>query len=94
MIKERKNPHYVNNKDFHDALFAYKMKIDIAKEEFFKKYEKYPANNGPWEGKPRIPNYIGDCFLVSPRDRTGAVPSPGGALETGGVGAGAGGLPR
>ena len=63
MIKERKNPHYVNNKDFHDALFAYKMKIDIAKEEFFKKYEKYPENNGPWEGKPRIPNYIGDCFL-------------------------------
>jgi hypothetical protein len=62
-MKERKNPHYVNNKDFHDALIVYKMKIDIAKEKYFQKYDKYPPNNGPWEGKPRIPNYLGDCFL-------------------------------
>jgi len=49
MNKKQKNVHYVNNKDFHDALIAYKRKVDIAKE------------NG--QPKPRIPNYLGDCFL-------------------------------
>ena len=49
MNKVKKNPHYVNNKDFHDALVVYKNKIDIAKE------------NGTTP--PRITNYLGDCFL-------------------------------
>ena len=49
MNKVKKNPHYVNNKDFHDALVVYKNKIGIAKE------------NGTTP--PRITNYLGDCFL-------------------------------
>lgn len=49
MSKSKKNPHYVNNKDFHDALVAYKNKVDRAKERGDK--------------KPRITNYLGDCFL-------------------------------
>lgn len=49
MNKVKKNPHYVNNKDFHDALVVYKNKINIAKE------------NGTTP--PRITNYLGDCFL-------------------------------
>ena len=31
MRKERKNPHYVNNKDFHAALVVYKENVEIAK---------------------------------------------------------------
>jgi hypothetical protein len=49
MSKSKKNPHYVNNKDFYDALVAYKKKVDRAKEK--------------GEKKPRITNYLGDCFL-------------------------------
>jgi hypothetical protein len=49
MNKTKKNPHYVNNKEFHDALIQYKMSVKKAKSE----------------GKPtpKITNYLGDCFL-------------------------------
>lgn len=49
MHKSKKNPHYVNNKEFHDQLILYKQKVDHAKK------------NGL--NPPRIPNYLGDCFL-------------------------------
>jgi hypothetical protein len=49
MNKSKKNPHYVNNKDFHEALIEYKRKVNAAKE----------AGTAP----PRITNYLGDCFL-------------------------------
>lgn len=41
--------HYVNNKTLFEALIEYKKKVNEAK-----------ANDLP---KPRIPNYVGDCFL-------------------------------
>lgn len=46
---KRKSEHYVNNKDFYQALVEYKKKVDDAKE-----------NGLP---KPQITNYLGDCFL-------------------------------
>ena len=50
MSKERKkSEHYVSNKEFHQALIEYKKMVDEAKD-----------NNLP---KPKIPNYIGECFL-------------------------------
>ena len=49
MNKVKKNPHYVNNKDFHDALINYKIKVNSAKEKGLP--------------NPIIPNYLGDCFL-------------------------------
>jgi hypothetical protein len=50
MVKERKrSEHYVSNKDFHQALVDYKKLVDEAKDK-----------NLP---KPKIPNYIGECFL-------------------------------
>lgn len=49
MNKVKKNPHYVNNKDFHDALIQYKRKVELSKER--------------GTPKPKIPNYLGDCFL-------------------------------
>lgn len=49
MSREKKNPHYVNNKEFHEALIEYRRLVDLSKEK----------------GKqaPKIPNYLGDCFL-------------------------------
>ncbi len=47
--KTSKNPHYVNNKEFHEALVVYKKKVELAKEK-----------NAP---RPMITNYLGDCFL-------------------------------
>jgi hypothetical protein len=49
MIKKQKNIHYVNNKEFHEALIVYKTKCNIAKEK--------------GEPKPQISTYLGDCFL-------------------------------
>jgi len=50
MVKtKKKSEHYVNNKDFYQALVEYKKKVDDAKEK------KLP--------KPRVTNYLGDCFL-------------------------------
>lgn len=49
MTKRKRSEHYVNNKDFLNALIEYQKKVEFA------------ANNG--HPKPRITNYIGDCFL-------------------------------
>jgi len=49
MNKKQKNIHYVNNKEFHEALVVYKKKIEDAKIKGL--------------NKPKIPNYLGDCFL-------------------------------
>lgn len=46
---KKKSEHYVNNKDFYQALVEYKKKVDDAKEKGLP--------------KPRITNYLGDCFL-------------------------------
>ena len=50
MVKtKKKSEHYVNNKDFYQALVEYKKQVDDAKEKGLP--------------KPKISNYLGDCFL-------------------------------
>ena len=50
MSKPRKrSEHYVNNKEFYDALVVYHNQVQHAKE-----------HNLP---KPKVSNYIGECFL-------------------------------
>jgi hypothetical protein len=49
MKKKKRTVHYVNNSDFYDALISYKEDV-----------QKCIDKELP---KPRIPNYIGDCFL-------------------------------
>lgn len=49
MNKVKKNPHYVNNKEFHESLIVYKKKVEEAK------LKGLP--------NPRIPDYLGECFL-------------------------------
>ena len=46
---KKRSEHYVSNKEFHLALIEYKKKVVAAKE-----------NGLP---KPRITNYLGECFL-------------------------------
>ncbi len=48
MVK-KKSEHYVNNKELLEALIVYRSKVAHAKE-----------NDLP---KPRITNYLGECFL-------------------------------
>jgi hypothetical protein len=63
MNKVKKNPHYVNNKDFHESLLVYKKKVD---ESYLKKFGKEPTREERsvhWQGKPPIPDYLGNCFL-------------------------------
>ncbi len=45
----KKKEHYVNNKDFLDALMVYRKEVKLAKED--------------GRDKPKVPNYIGECFL-------------------------------
>jgi hypothetical protein len=47
--KVRTNVHYVNNKEFLAAMVEYRNKVLAAKEE--------------GKQKPRVPNYIGECFV-------------------------------
>ena len=49
MSRRKKSEHYVNNKEFLAALIAYKEIVEIA------------TIRG--EPKPRITNYLGECFL-------------------------------
>jgi len=49
MARRKRSEHYVNNKEFLAAIIEYKQQI-VDAEELGKP-------------KPRIPNYIGECFL-------------------------------
>ena len=46
---KRKSEHYVNNKEFLEALINYRAKCQRAEEA--------------GEARPFIPRYIGECFL-------------------------------
>ena len=45
----KKKEHYVNNKEFLEAITVYRNKVIKSKEE--------------GEPRPRVPEYIGECFL-------------------------------
>jgi hypothetical protein len=49
MKKRKRSEHYVNNKQFLEALIEYRRRVAVAEE-----------NGNP---KPPIPNYIGECIL-------------------------------
>ena len=49
MTKRKRSVHYVNNRDFLDALVVYKRDCAQAKEEN--------------TDRPIIPRYIGECFM-------------------------------
>jgi hypothetical protein len=49
MTKRKRSVHYVNNRDFLDALISYKKACALAEEENAE--------------RPIIPRYIGECFI-------------------------------
>lgn len=49
MAKRKRSEHYVNNKEFLAALIKYREDIEIAQIK--------------GKPKPRITNYLGECFL-------------------------------
>ena len=49
MQKRKRSEHYVNNKEFLEAIVKYKNDVAEAAEK--------------GEPKPRITNYLGECFL-------------------------------
>ena len=48
-MSKKRSEHYVNNKEFLEALIVHRTKVAKAKEEGLP--------------KPRISNYLGECFL-------------------------------
>ena len=48
-MTRKRSEHYVNNKEFLAAIIAYKDSIALAEAR--------------GEAKPRITNYLGECFL-------------------------------
>lgn len=62
-MAKKKTENYVNNKDFLEAITVHRNKVE---ESFLKHYGRtitQPERSKNWEGKPPIPNYLGDCFL-------------------------------
>ena len=49
LAEKKKKPHYVNNKEFLAAMVEFKQMVSDAE--------------AAGEPKPRVPNYIGECFL-------------------------------
>jgi len=52
--KKRQRNNFIDNKEFYAAIVEYRKKVDVAKEKGLTKKD---------EGWPRIPGYIGKCFL-------------------------------
>jgi DNA-directed RNA polymerase specialized sigma24 family protein len=46
---KKKSEHYINNKEFYQALVVYKNQVEKSKLEGL--------------AKPKVSNYLGDCFL-------------------------------
>ena len=62
-MSRKKSEHYVNNKELLEALIVYRSKVE---KSFFELNGREPTREDRatrWEGKPPIPNYLGDCFL-------------------------------
>jgi hypothetical protein len=62
-MSKKKSEHYVNNKELLEALIVYRSKVE---KHFFENNDRLPTREDRskrWEGKPPIPNYLGECFL-------------------------------
>jgi hypothetical protein len=63
MGKRTTKENYVNNRDFLDALMVYRKAVE---KDFFDKNDRYPTKEDRskiWDTKPKVPNYVGECFL-------------------------------
>jgi len=66
MPTRERSEHYVNNKELLEALVVYRTKVEKSYEKNFgKNLKEQPKEERAkyWEGKPKITNYLGECFL-------------------------------
>src|SRR5210317_84986 len=61
-VRER-SEHYVNNKDFLAAIVEYRMKVRKAAQKENPDITDEELKNWSSPNKPRITNYLGECFL-------------------------------
>jgi hypothetical protein len=61
--KRKRSEHYVNNKDFFEAIVEYKRKLRAAAEKEFPEITEQELKTWKSPNKPRISNYLGECFL-------------------------------
>ena len=65
-MPKKKSEHYVNNKELLEAMIVYRTKVEKSYMKTFNKdLTEFPKQERGkrWEGKPRIPDYLGECFL-------------------------------
>ena len=65
-MSKKKPEHYVNNKELLEAMVVYRLKVEKSyKLVFGKDLKEQPRKERgkKWEGKPAIPNYLGESFL-------------------------------
>lgn len=65
-MSKKKPEHYVNNKELLEAMVVYRLKVEKSyKLVFGKNLKEQPRKERGkrWEGKPTIPNYLGESFL-------------------------------
>ena len=62
-MSRKKSEHYVNNKELLEALIVYRSKVEKSFLELNGREPTREDRAKRWEGKPPIPNYLGDCFL-------------------------------
>ena len=61
--KRKRSEHYVNNKDFVEAIVIYKKNLREAAEKEFPEITDQELKTWKSPNKPRISDYLGECFL-------------------------------
>jgi hypothetical protein len=65
-MPKKKPEHYVNNKELLDAMINYRSRVERSYQNTFGvdlKEQPKKERARRWEGKPLIPNYLGESFL-------------------------------
>ena len=65
-MPKKKPEHYVNNKELLDAMINYRSRVERSYQNTFGtdlKEQPKKERARRWEGKPPIPNYLGESFL-------------------------------
>lgn len=63
MPKRKRSEHYVNNKEFLEALIDYRQEVKIAAEKEIPGITNEQLKKWKSPNRPQIPKYIGECFL-------------------------------
>ena len=62
-MPKKKSEHYVNNKEFLEALVVYRCRVERNFKELNGREPTKEDRSKHWPGKPPITNYLGESFL-------------------------------